>query len=203
MLDFLFEICQDKDLKFVHVFPKVELKGSGGGAEEDAADNGSSLMDLGSPTYLATMCAFPTFKKMVASKTESWSQRRRLLEELKLAGSRFDAIEAKMISAQPLSPEEQDLYDQTSKEGLDEKVAWLETQVKGLVDEGTLTPGEKQQLLSQIEGRMGAVSAELVEAEAGGKEKRAEKLRAALQQVTARRDKVKAIDPVRHELKVG
>lgn len=189
----------DKDLKFVHVFPKVDLKPSGGGGEADA--EASSLVDLGSPAYLATMCSFETFKKMVASKTESWSQRKRLMEELKLALARFDAIEAKMISAQPLSSEEQDLYDQTSREGIDEKLSWLETQIKTLVEQGILTAGEKQQLLSQIEGRIGAVTAQLAEAETAGAQKRAEKMKTQLQQVTARRDKVRAVEPIRHELR--
>ncbi len=63
----------DKDLKFVHVYPRVELLGKGGqgsAAEEAPTD----LKDLGSPAYLATACTFETFKKMVASKTQSWSQ---------------------------------------------------------------------------------------------------------------------------------
>jgi hypothetical protein len=59
----------DKDLKFIHVFPRIELMSASKGAEDK-----SDLMDLGSPGYLAAVCALETFKKMVASKTQSWAQ---------------------------------------------------------------------------------------------------------------------------------
>ena len=67
----------DKNLKFLHVFPRVIITsggaGGGGGAAEEAAP---ALSDLGSPGYLATVCEFATFQKMVQSKTQSWTQRK-------------------------------------------------------------------------------------------------------------------------------
>ena len=51
----------------------MELKGASVGAFAEEEDK-SSLADLGSPAYLATVCAFATFQKMVASKTQSWAQ---------------------------------------------------------------------------------------------------------------------------------
>ncbi len=60
----------DKDLKFVHVFPRVSIKAKGAAETENAAD----LKDLGSPLYLATACTVEMFKRMVPSKTQSWSQ---------------------------------------------------------------------------------------------------------------------------------
>lgn len=187
-----------KDLKYVHVYPRATLTGGGGGGAEDV---GSSLASLGSPSYLATACAFETFKKMVASKTQSWSQRKRLAGELRLSGEKLRALEAKMIAAQPLSDEEQELYDVTSTEALAEKVVWLEAQLKAMVDAGALTAGEKEQLLAQTGARAEALAAELEDARKEGKEKKAAKLEDALAGVTARRDKVGAVEPVRHPLK--
>ena len=188
----------DKDLKFLHVYPKAELKQGGGAAAEEGA---SSLASLGSPSYLATACAFDTFKKMVLSKTQSWSQRKRMLAELKLSGQRFVAIEARMMSAQPLSDEEQDLYDVTSREALEEKVVWLEACIKDMADAGQLTAGEKQQVLSTMAGRLDTLAGDLAEARAEGKAKKVGKLEQQAAQIEARRSAISQVEPVRHPLK--
>jgi uncharacterized small protein (DUF1192 family) len=161
----------DKDLKFIHVFPRVELTvKSGQGAEEK-----SDLMDLGSPGYLATVCAFETFKKMVASKTQSWAQRKQLVTELKESCERYSNIEQKMMTGQALNNDEQDLYDVTSVEGINEKITWLESQIKTMVDQGQLTMGEKQQLLFQMDTRIKTLTSEIDIATKEGKVKKVEK----------------------------
>lgn len=158
-------------------------------------------MDLGSPSYLAAVCAFPTFKKMVASKTQSWAQRKRLVSELKAFGQRFQALEAMMMAGQELSAEEQELYDVTSKEAIVEKVTWLDAELKGMVDAGTLTAGEKVQLVTSLKGRVDQLEEELAQAQAEGKPKKAEKLTGQVKVASTRLLHVQGVEPVRHPLK--
>ena len=168
----------DKDLKFLHVFPKMELMGSagggagGGGGGGAAAEPEQSLLDLGSPGYLATVCGFSTFQKMVASKTQSWAQRRRMMGELRTSIKSFDDIEQKMIRAEALTSEEQEMYEVASREDIEEKVKWLEGQLKAMVDEGNLTMGEKQQLLDQVGQKVDMAQKEIDTATAEGKPKK-------------------------------
>jgi len=192
----------DKNLKTLQVFPRVELPNvDGGGAAGAEAEARQDLSDLGSPGYLATMCTFATFQKMVSNKTQAWAQRRRLLSELKDMATKFKEIEDKMIQVQPLTPEEQELYDATSVEDIMEKVTWLERHMKSMVDAGQLTMGEKQQLLDQVEQRIGALGDELDAARAAEKPKRVERLEAQLETLSARQAKIGEIVPVRHPLK--
>lgn len=106
-----------------------------------------------------------------------------------------------MFAAQALSPEEQEAYEVTSKESIAEKVAWLEAQLKAMVDGGQVTSGEKQQLLAQMETRADALAVELSAAKAEDKPKKAEKLEAQLGQVKSRISALKAAEPIRHPLK--
>lgn len=193
----------DKDLKFLHVFPKMELTGpaAGGGGVADEEQQEASLLDLGSPAYLATVCSFSTFQKMVASKTQSWAQRRRMMTELKASLESFGQIEQKMIRGEALTAEEQEMYEVTSREDIEEKIKWLETQLKGMVDEGQLTMGEKQQLLDQVNQKINLAQKEIEAATTEGKPKKVEKLGVALGNMNARREKLEAIVPIRHALK--
>ena len=192
----------DKNIKTLHVFPRVTIdapEGAGGGAaEEPAAQN---LSDLGSPGYLASVCAVDTFEKMVLSKTQSWAQRRRLLSELNDMMTRFKGIEQQMIDVVPLSPEDQELYDLTSTEDLQTKITWLNQKLKNMVEQGEITAGEKQQLLVQVEEKIATVETELGAAVAEGKPKKEEKLKQMMGNVQARKQMLETIEPIRHPLK--
>ena len=65
-----------KDLKYVHAFPRVDP--SAAGPASDAADAAALK-----PGELMVFSELSTFKRMVAAKTPSFSQRRRALVELK------------------------------------------------------------------------------------------------------------------------
>ena len=122
--------------------------------------------------YLATVCGFSTFQKMVASKTQSWAQRRRMMGELRTSIKSFDDIEQKMIRAEALTSEEQEMYEVASREDIEEKVKWLVGQLKSMVDEGNLTIGEKQQLLDLVGQKVDMAQKELDTATAEGKPKK-------------------------------
>ena len=55
---------------------------------------------------------------------------------------------------------------------IEEKVKWLEGQLKAMVDEGNLTMGEKQQLLEQVEQKIQMAQKEIDSATAEGKPKK-------------------------------
>mmetsp|Transcript_68405 Transcript_68405/g.190113 ORF Transcript_68405/g.190113 Transcript_68405/m.190113 type:complete len:264 (-) Transcript_68405:1147-1938(-) len=177
----------DKNLKFLHVFPRVIITsggaGGGGGAAEEAAP---ALSDLGSPGYLATVCEFATFQKMVQSKTQSWTQRKALMAELQERKAAFDAAEQKMMRMEPLTDEEQELYDLTSGDAIQEKLTWLSAHCKAMVENGEITMGEKQQLREQVGDKLTAAREELAAAEAENKPKKAEKLTQAITNLSAR-----------------
>ena len=48
-------------------------------------------------------------------------------------------------AAQPLSAEEQEIHEVTSSEDIEEKVKWLEGQLKAMVEEGQWTMAKQQQ----------------------------------------------------------
>ncbi|KAG5189637.1 hypothetical protein JKP88DRAFT_269378 [Tribonema minus] len=192
-----------KNLKFMHVFPHVDLKsGNEASAQEICAEQRGVHL-------LCASCEFDTFKEMVAVKTQSWGQRKRLCRALQDMAERFEVAEAKMIRMEALSPEEQVLYDSTSADLLAEKVTWLTAALKRMADEGQLTAREKTQVLAQIDAKLAALPGGKREAEGddGGDAEpppaapippKVQKQREAL---SARRRAVAAAQPIAHPLR--
>ena len=104
-----------------------------------------------------------------------------------------------MISVQALTTEEQDYYDSNSKDVLDEKIIWLDSQLKSMVDAGKVTAGEKQQLLAQLSTKYDELDSELKVSV--DKPKKAEKLASQMEMIAQRRETVRGIEPIRHPLK--
>ena len=96
----------DKDLVFLHVFPRVEI------AEEAApvASRGG-VFNSHSPEYLAAVSSLETFKKMTAAKVRSFSQRKKLQASLKATAGAVEELEGRMAQMEAVSEEEQTLYD--------------------------------------------------------------------------------------------
>jgi hypothetical protein len=116
----------DKNTMTMHVFPRVKII-----EDEDAGAAGEGALDWKRlpPEYLSTVCSLPVFKGLVAQKTPSWSQRKRLLEALKEMGTQFTELEQKLINMEPMSPDEQRLYESSSTDNLAEKVEWLQVRL--------------------------------------------------------------------------
>ena len=79
---------------------------------------------------------------------------------------RFEELDEKLIRMEKLTPDEQDLYDNTDQTELEEKIRWLSANVKDLVDEGQITQAEKEQILAQITSNITNVEESLKTAEA-------------------------------------
>ena len=198
-----------QNLKYVIVFPRVTCATAGTGTGAAAgmgkggdamADGGSGALDTKSPEYIVCACELSTFKEIVASKTTSWRQRKKLLKVVQDGAEAFQAIEGKLVAGQQLTPKEQAIYESNS--GADaEKISWLQGEVKKMVDEGKLTASEKEELLSSLEANVKVIDEEKAAAAKEGKEKKVEALEAKKQGVVTRKGVVQKIEPVQHRLK--
>jgi hypothetical protein len=136
---------------------------------------------------------------MVASKVVSYKQKKHLLQVLQASADRFQEVEAKLISGAALTASEQGIYDSNS--GADtEKIAWLQSEIKHMVDGGKLTKGEKADLIQSIDSNLAATEKEIAEATAESKPKKVEKLAAKKEAIAARKAAVALITPVQHRL---
>ncbi len=198
-----------QNLKYIIVYPRVTCAsaGAGGGAGKGKAAAGGSgeggeLLDTKSPEYIVTACELATFKEIVNSKAGSWRQRKRLLKVLQDGDERFQAIEQKLISGAPLTPIEQAVYESNS--GADaEKMAWLQGEIKKMVDEGQLTASEKEELLLSLDANVKTIVEEQATATQEGKPKKVELLETKKQGILTRKGVVQKIEPIRHRLKHG
>ena len=188
----------DKNIMTLHIFPRVEIveDAAAGEGEEEALD-WKSLP----PEYLCTVCSVAVFQGLARAKTPSWSQKRRMLDALREMDTKFGALEEKLVAMEPMTADEQRLYESSSTDNLREKAEWLQGDMKAMVDAGQLTEPEQAQLLAQATERRAEVSANLEAATAAGQEKKQAKLRGALEGLDERIAKLKAVTPVKHKLK--
>lgn len=187
-----------QNLKTITVFPHVECANQKTVSAPSATTPES--IDPKSIEYMITACEFSTFCDMVSSKTVSWTQRKRLLHLLQECHASFAAIEAKLTTGQPLTPYEQSVYD--SNNGSDEqKMQWLQEDIKMMAESGKLTPDEKSELLTTISHNLETVTAEIASASAANKTALVTKLEAKKQFILARKAKIEAAAAVSHPLK--
>ncbi|CAM9653542.1 unnamed protein product [Chrysoparadoxa australica] len=190
-----------KNLIYMYVFPVVELKdeqqgdSSSGETGSDAAAGGASI------EFLCASCELETLKLVVKEKAQSWNQKKKCKTALEEMGKRFQAAEAKMVSMQELTAEEQELYDSTSTELIVEKLQWLNGEIKSMVDKGLLTKDEKQQLMASTESRIEKLWSELKGAEEAAQPKAVARLTKQLEGAKSRLEAVSGIDPITHSLK--
>lgn len=82
-----------------------------------------------------------------------------------------------------------------------EKAEWLQEDMKAQVDAGQLTAAEQAMLLDQARTRHAEVVSKLAEAEKEGQAKKVAKLSTALEALTLRQEKLRAVEPIKHKLK--
>lgn len=183
-----------QNLKYVIVFPFVNISN-----DQDDKSSGK-LKDKTSPEYLVAACEFSTFKDIVAAKVESWRQKKKLVKILQDNIDRFQKIEEKLISGSQLDTLEQEIYD--SNTGSDsEKLTWLQSEIKALVDNGRLTKSEKDELLSTIQANLQTVEEELQTAKVEDKVMKIKKLEEKKINLVARKQNIEKITPTVYRLK--
>eukprot|EP00929_Paragymnodinium_shiwhaense_P000152 TRINITY_DN100395_c0_g1_i1.p1 TRINITY_DN100395_c0_g1~~TRINITY_DN100395_c0_g1_i1.p1 ORF type:complete len:418 (+),score=160.34 TRINITY_DN100395_c0_g1_i1:86-1339(+) len=197
----------NKNLKFVHVFPKI----SGAAQASAAADGGEEEEEEEKPMSKEDLLFHATddeFDRMMTAHLITYSQKKKLLELLMTRISNLEKIEAKMTSLQQLTPEEQAMYDDIGADELSAKVKHVKTTLQAMVDGGKLTSREKAAFEEGLDEKLEGVEAELTKANVEGKAKKIEALEKAKKQLCEARKNIKdagsaSLPPLRHGAEIG
>uniref|UniRef100_A0A7S0NXG6 Uncharacterized protein n=1 Tax=Calcidiscus leptoporus TaxID=127549 RepID=A0A7S0NXG6_9EUKA len=192
---FKYQHDTDKDLKFVHTFPRVDPSAA---AAPAGTDTGEGAM---SPAEMLLFADQATFEAMIRAKTVSFSQRRRALEVLKEATAQIASLEAQLTAMTPLTDGEQAWYDSVDADGISHKQAWLQQNLESMVNEGQLTSGERAEVLEKLTAKLAVLEEKLAAAEAAGKSKQAAALVKARDEMQARNMHLRGIACVTHRPK--
>ena len=128
------------------MFPKVAaLQGKNDASSSSTSTDARPMLDTTTKEYLVVTADASTFQEMVQRKVTSWSQKKKLLELLKEKAEEFMQISNKAITGK-LDPIEEEISNSNS--GCDEeKIAWLQSEIKSMVEKGQLTSKEKAEVL--------------------------------------------------------
>jgi hypothetical protein len=190
-----------QNLKYLIVFPHISCsKSATNGTKADS--EAEPALDEKSPDYIVMACEKATLIDIVESKVTSYNQKKRLLKLLQEKAEHYKAIEGKLVSGVMLNPKEQAFYDANSGSD-DEKIAWLQNELKAMIESGQLTAREKSELLKQMENNLSTVTSEIESAKTEGKPKKAEKAEAKRETILSRKMVVEKISPIPPRLKNG
>ncbi len=181
----------DKDLKYLHVFPKVSLI-----KEDQDAGNDDSTQHGGdqSPEFQCVSCTFDEFCDLVAMNVPSFSQKRALLKRLKVMVSAFEQLEKMLMEQQSLTEQEQEMYD--SMVDVSDKVEYLNKELETMIRKGRLTKGEQKQMVDDLSKKMEEIDLMVVTAEAEGKSKKKDALLQKKQEVESKSSDIASHKPI-------
>jgi hypothetical protein len=197
-----FQHDTSKNLKFVHVFPRVVLPAA---AEENENDGGGAAAEKAArdPVDVLAECELDAFQRLVTAHVLFYATKKRLLDGLRERIASLDEAERKLIAREQLGDKLQLLYDSLSADGLKEKVRILAGELQACIDGGQLTPDDRELVLEQLDSKLTLLQAELAKAEAEGKvklqaklEEQREKLRAS--QAAVKDSKAAPIAPLKY-----
>eukprot|EP00516_Mucochytrium_quahogii_P007155 CAMPEP_0203754006 /NCGR_PEP_ID=MMETSP0098-20131031/7677_1 /ASSEMBLY_ACC=CAM_ASM_000208 /TAXON_ID=96639 /ORGANISM=" , Strain NY0313808BC1" /LENGTH=412 /DNA_ID=CAMNT_0050644847 /DNA_START=26 /DNA_END=1260 /DNA_ORIENTATION=+ len=187
---FKFQHDTGKNMKWVHVFPKIKPQDV-----DDEVVEGEEGHGPLSAEWLCVASELETFKNMVDAKMPAWIEKRRCSKMLQEQVSKLESIELKLSTMVALTPDEQRMFDVVDRELLASKTTYLAGLMKSMVDEGKLTSEEKALVLSQINTKLETVDAKLAQ-----DKKNQAKLQATKEQITQRKQKVSDVKPIKHAL---
>lgn len=179
-----------KNLKFVHVFPKVEIPAAKDG-DEEAEEAPARPRD---PSTVLAECGFADFRRMVNDRVVTYTTRRRLLDQLKARSSKMEECEQKLIARQEMNDEEQDIYNYSTE--IAEKVKHLAGELQSMVDAGRLTRVEQQAVVEQLGAKLKTLDAELAKAAADGKAKAVAKMEEAKEKLKSTLEAATSASPL-------
>jgi hypothetical protein len=183
-----------QNLKYLIVFPFVACaqQSSNGVSQQNPVDQSS-------PEYIVIASKMDIFPDIIRSKVGSYAQKKRLVKFLQDKSEEFQQIESKLIAGAVLSESEQSIYDTNS--GCDaEKIVYLQSEMKAMIDQGQLTAREKSDLINSINSNIELTKSEMEAAQLENKPKKAEKLEAKLQALISRKEVVERIAPISPDL---
>ena len=194
---FKYQHDTDKDLKFIHVFPKIDTAAAAAAApnqqdEEEAEIKvaGMTLDEL-PPEHLCAIVSRDTFSKLYSKQCPSFSQRRALLKALKELAARLAGFEERMTNMQALTAAEEELYN-TAQE-VPEKVAELEKSMEGMMAGGHLTKAEIDTMVQDLQDKEAQLQGMIASAKEAGK--KTDKQEAGLDQLRAKIASLRGMTP--------
>ena len=182
----------DKDLKYLHVFPRVDLSA----AAEEAGGDGAGAGGAGpqSPEYQCVSCTFEEFQDLVAMNVPSFSQKRALLKRLRVMESALEQLEKMLMEQQALTEQEQEMYD--SMVDVAAKVEYLNKELEKMVSKGRLTKGEQKQMVEDLGKKLEELDVMISTADAEGKTKKKEALEGKKAEVEQKSESIAAFKPI-------
>ena len=179
----------DKDLKYLHVFPRVDLSA----AAEEAGGDGAGAGGAGpqSPEYQCVSCTFEEFQDLVAMNVPSFSQ---LLKRLRVMESALEQLEKMLMEQQALTEQEQEMYD--SMVDVAAKVEYLNKELEKMVSKGRLTKGEQKQMVEDLGKKLEELDVMISTADAEGKTKKKEALEGKKTEVERKSESIAALKPI-------
>lgn len=197
---FKFHHDTNKNLKFVHVYPKISAPAKTDADNEDEEVDNS---DSGKPEDALFTCDGKTFIRLIDEHVMMYSQKKRLLAVLKDRITKLEAIDQKLTSRGQLDAEEQALYDGPGVDEIKEKCKAVSDAIQGMIDSAQLTGDEKDQLVEEMDSKLEKVDDELSKANADGKAKKVQALTQAKEQLMKTKAAVKAgssaqLPPLKH-----
>ena len=186
-----------QNLKYLIVYPRLSCaeKSQEEPPKEDELDTSSN-------EYLILASSLEIFKNLVASKTQSWRQKKRMLKALQDCHEQFKEIEGKLVTGVPLTAKEQAIYDANSGED-SEKISWLQKEIKAMADGGGLTASERDELVDTLKSNLSALNEELEKAKEEKAEVKAKKLDERRTALIERRAAIEKAPVVSHRLRHG
>ena len=177
----------DKDLKYLHVFPRATHEAEGGEVDEEA--NATK-----SPEYRACTCDLDEFEGLVSMYTPSFSQQRALLRRMKVMEHALNALEQKVIAMETLSDREQTMYD--SMIDVAAKIEHLQKSLDDMIKKGRLTKGEQGEIVEDLQLKLEDMDLMIKEARDEGKSKKVEMLEQKKDLAQKKIDSVLAKPPI-------
>jgi len=188
---------------YLHVFPNLSA------ASISTAT--ASATPAGKPSHEDQIinCDMKDFEGQILRRhCGTWLQRRRCLDVLESLDTKLQSIEDRMCKSQLLSEQEQQLYGETDRDLLHQKMKTTVTAMRTLVQNNNIDANAKAYLLAQITQKINKIKSllptETAKAEAGSATPpvpplSSTQLAAAQKKIatlTARRESVEAISPV-------
>lgn len=185
----------DKDLKYLHVFPKVEIVSAGG--DGDGVNGGGDRTGGGnarSPEYQCCSCTFEEFIDLVAMNVPSFSQKRALLKRMRVLQSALEQLENMLVEQQRLTEQEQEMYD--SMVDVSSKVDHLNAELEKMVSKGRLTKGEQKAMIGDLASKLEELDVMIATVDAEGKQKKRETLEGKRVQLIEKSDAIASFKPI-------
>jgi len=176
---FKYQHDTDKNLKVMHVFPKLDR------IQEDTG--GKKVDRVAERLQLATVCSKEKFEQLVDERVWSFTSKRNLLDGLKMKKKALQAIEQKYINQQPVSEEEDDLYSSVSLDLVTDKMTLLEKQMEWLMANENLTKDEQVEVVAMLDKRIKKLEKKLGKESS---EKKKDKLTQAISDMKEKREVV-------------